>query len=469
MRTVLHWFRRDLRVRDNTALAHAAATAERVVPVFVLDDAILARGDTGAARVTFLLACVHELRATLRARGSDLVVARGDPVREIPRLARAVGAEAVHWNKDYEPYARGRDAAVADALRAGGIAAHAWKDQVLFEEREIVTASGGPFVVFTPYTRAWLARRPAAPIEDAALPPLPDSPALVSSPLPNPADLGFTTDAALPPAGESAALERLEAFQRKGLARYAAARDRPALDGTSRLSPYLKLGVLSIRVARAAATGRSAGARTWIKELAWRDFYTQLLFHHPNVEHEAFRPELRRLEWENDRGRFDAWCRGETGYPIVDAAMRQLRATAWMHNRARMIVASFLTKDLLVDWRWGERWFMDHLVDGDLASNNGGWQWAASTGTDAQPWFRIFNPTLQGEKLDPDGAYVRRWLPELARVPPRWIHCPWKLPDDVARDNDVVLGRTYPVRIVIHEEQRPKALALYQAALQRQR
>jgi deoxyribodipyrimidine photo-lyase len=225
------------------------------------------------------------------------------------------------------------------------------------------------------------------------------------------------------------------------------------------LSPYLRFGAVSIRSVHAATLGRSTGAKTFTTELIWRDFYQQLLFHHPNVEREAFKPAFRSLAWENDRRLFAAWQRGETGYPIVDAAMRQLRATGWMHNRCRMIVASFLTKDLLIDWRWGERHFMRELVDGDLAANNGGWQWAASTGTDAQPWFRIFNPTSQGERFDPDGAYVRQWVPELQDVPKRWIHQPWEAPDAGSGG----LHRRYPERIVVHAERRLRALAMYGA------
>jgi deoxyribodipyrimidine photo-lyase len=469
-RTTLHWFRRDLRVRDNTALARAATDGERVVPVFVLDDAVLARDDTGAARVAFLVGCLRELADTLAAAGSRLVVVRGDPARQLPRLAQACGAAAVHWNKDYEPFARGRDARVAEALAASGIAAHQWKDHVLFEEREILNGSGRPFTVFTPYARVWASRKPPMPLRRLRLAPFPSESRLDSLPIPSAHELGFATAATLPPAGESAALRRLRDFVARDLATYAHARNVPACAATSGLSPYLRVGAVSVRAAYAAAArAGGSGARTWVGELAWRDFYYQILFHHPNVEHEAFQPEYRGLPFENDRARFEAWCAGATGYPIVDAAMRQLRTVAWMHNRARMIVASFLAKDLLVDWRWGERWFMQHLVDGDLAANNGGWQWSASTGTDAQPYFRIFNPTTQGEKIDPDGDYVRRWVPELSAVPARWIHRPWDLPPAEAERAGVRLGSTYPARIVVHEEQRPKALAMYEAARQARR
>lgn len=458
MTTVIHWFRRDLRRRDNTALARAAAEGERLLPIFVLDDAILARRDTGATRVRFLLDCLRALADDLAAHGSRLTVLRGDPARVLVDVAHAVGAAAVHWNKDYEPYARGRDARVAEALAAAGVAARPWKDQVLFEEREILTAAGRPFTVFTPYARAWRTRKPAPPRGVPRLPPAPRAALAAATPIPTADTLGFASTASFPAAGEAAARARLRAFVDERLTDYAERRDYPGRAGTSGLSPDLKLGTVSIRDVYTATEGHGAGARTFVSELAWRDFYQQLLFHHPNVERQAFRPEMRGLAWENDRALFRAWQAGETGYPIVDAAMRQLRGSGWMHNRARMIVASFLTKDLLVDWRWGERHFMRELVDGDLAANNGGWQWAASTGTDAQPWFRIFNPTAQGERFDPDGAYVRRWVPELADVPARWIHRPWDLPASERR-----VAARYPERIVRHEERRPLALALYGA------
>jgi len=461
--TTIHWFRRDLRLADNTALRHAATAGERLVPVFVLDDAILARRDTGAARVRFLLENLHALAAGLAARGSRLIVVRDDPAVVLPRVARAVGATAVHWNMDYEPYARARDVRVAEALAAAGIRALAWKDQVLFEENEILTGTRRPFTVFTPYARAWRAQKAAGPKEAPPLPPPPDLAGVASTGLPAPSDLGFASAANLPEAGEAAALARLRTFVDRDLHDYERRRNLPGERGTSGLSPYLRFGVVSVRTVHAATAGRSLGARTFTTELIWRDFYQQLLFHHPNVERQAFKPALRTLAWENDRGLFAAWQRGETGFPIVDAAMRQLRATGWMHNRCRMVVASFLTKDLLIDWRWGERHFMRELVDGDLAANNGGWQWAASTGTDAQPWFRIFNPTSQGEKFDPDGAYVRRWVPELAAVPNRWIHQPWALGAPEAAKAGLVLGKTYPERIVLHEERRPRALAMYGA------
>lgn len=463
MNTTIHWFRRDLRLRDNTALLRAAAEGERVVPLFVLDDAILARRDTGAARVRFLLGCLHELAAGLAERGSRLIVLRGDPVTEVVRVARAVGATTVHWNKDYEPYARARDARVVETLTAAGIKAFQWKDQVLFEEREILTTEGRPYTVFTPYSRAWRTRKPTAPAGLPRLPPLAADVALPTTPLPSAEELGFATEADLPPPGEAAAHARLKRFAADRLADYADARNRPAEPGTSQLSPYLRFGAISVRSVYAATTGRGLGAKTFTSELIWRDFYQQILFHHPNVEREAFRSPMRGLGWENDRGLFAAWQNGETGYPIVDAAMRQLRAVGWMHNRCRMIVASFLTKDLLIDWRWGERHFMRELVDGDLAANNGGWQWAASTGTDSQPWFRIFNPVAQGEKFDPEGAYVRRWVPELRDVPARFVHRPWDLTPLEAAGAGLTLGTTYPERVVLHEERRPRALAMYGA------
>jgi deoxyribodipyrimidine photo-lyase len=363
----------------------------------VLDDAILARRDTGGARVRFMLGCLQALAEALAAKGSRLIVVRGDPAQELVRVARASGATTVHWNKDYEPYARGRDTRVSEALAAAGIRAQAWKDQVLFEESEILTQQRRPFTVFTPYARVWRTQKPAAPGGMPRLPPLPEILDLPTVPLPDAAALGFTSDATLPPPGEAAAHARLRHFAKHDLAGYAERRD----SRTAPAPPASRLLSASARSRSVRSTRRPPAAApapvSSPPRLAWRDFYQQILFHHPNVERQAFKPSMRALAWENDRGLFAAWQRGETGYPIVDAAMRQLRATGWMHNRCRMIVASFLTKDLLIDWRWGERHFMRELVDGDLAANNGGWQWAASTGTDAQPWFRI-QPDLTGER-----------------------------------------------------------------------
>jgi deoxyribodipyrimidine photo-lyase len=356
-------------------------------------------------------------------RAPRLVVVRGDPIEAL-RAWHAPPGERGPLEQGLRALRTRRDARVTDALAADGIRPTLARIRSSSRRTRILTSARKPFTVFTPYARVWRMQKATPAARTRASPPLPDDLDVATIPLPDADALGFASDVTLPKPGEAAARARLRAFAATDLPDYEQRRDFPGQPGTSGLSPYLRFGVVSARTVHAATAGRSLSARAFTTELIWRDFYQQLLFHHPNLERQAFRPALRALPWENDRGLFAAWQRGETGFPIVDAAMRQLRATGWMHNRCRMIVASFLTKDLLVDWRWGERHFMRELLDGDLAANNGGWQWAASTGTDAQPWFRIFNPTTQGERFDPDGAYVRQWVPELRDVPTRWIHQP---------------------------------------------
>lgn len=462
----IFWFRSDLRLRDNRGLAALAARAEALTPVFVLDSALLASERTGGPRVRFLLDCLGRLADTLEERGSRLVVRRGDPEREIPRLARELRADRVVWNRDYSPFARRRDARVGDALSRLGVDVVTCKDRVVYESAEIQSTSGRPYAVYSPYRKAWRGRwdrDPELPERAPRLPP--PIPGAKGEGIPAAADLGFSAGGAeIPTGGEAAARRRLHTFLDGGVAQYSRRRDRPAVDGTSRLSPYLRFGVISPRecVAAALARGREEraarrGADTWVDELVWRDFYAAILAEHPRVATESYRRELAGLRWEEDEEGFQAWCEGRTGYPIVDAGMRQLAATGWMHNRARMIVASFLTKDLLIDWRRGEAFFYRALVDGDPASNNGGWQWSASTGTDAQPWFRIFNPVAQGRRFDPEGAYVRRFVPELEGVPDSHVHRPWELP---AAERPAA----YPPPVVDHAERRRLALERFREA-----
>jgi deoxyribodipyrimidine photo-lyase len=481
MAPLIHWFRRDLRLGDNRALAAAArASGGAVVPLFILDDEILEGRWASPARTAFLLATLRALDEALRARGSRLVVRRGEPLRELLAAARECGARGVYWNRDYTPYAVQRDGAVKAALREAGLEALSFKDAVIFELLEVATQEGRPYTVYTPYARRWrqLLGEGEAEVSEAPRLAVPERwPAGVA--LPVEAELEGRAGHELSPAGEGEALRRLGRFadlrRAQSIGRYAEGRELPGVDGTSRLSPYLRLGALSPRqclraiaecraklVARGeGAAGAHAGISAWEGELIWRDFYVQVLYHHPHVLRGAFRAEYDRLEWENDEGLFAAWAEGRTGYPLVDAAMRQLRAEGWMHNRARMVVASFLTKDLLIDWRWGERHFMRLLLDGDPAANNGGWQWAAGTGTDAQPYFRIFNPASQGKKFDPEGAYVRRYVPELANVPNRYVHEPHLMGPAEQLRADVQVGRDYPRPIVDHKVQRQRALELY--------
>ena len=463
MKRVLHWFRRDLRLSDNTALFQACRQAQHVIPVFILEDAFRTGPDVGAGRLAFLLRSLDELRKNLRALGSDLILRHGKSESVIPLLARELKAEAVFSNTRYEPYAQRRDSRVFNALNEIGIGCETFKDAVVWHEQEVLTLAGKPFTVFTPYSKAWKARPipPPYPAVDAARLKLPEP--IRSDPLPlDPAELGFPCTQTIPEAGEAAAARVLQDFLRKKIFAYAEGRNRADLAGTSELSPHLRAGTIGIRTvvaqlaaARSSVSGvpsASASCDTFLSELIWREFYLQVLHNYPHVTRGAFRPEYDRLAWSDNEGHFRAWCEGRTGYPIVDAAMRCLNATGGMHNRLRMIVAMFLTKDLMIHWQRGERYFMQQLVDGDMAANNGGWQWSAGTGTDAAPYFRIFNPTTQGTKCDPHGAFVRRWIPELAALPDDSIHEPWKEP---------LLAAKYPPRIVLHEEQRLKTLAMF--------
>jgi deoxyribodipyrimidine photo-lyase len=466
MPTALVWFRRDLRVCDHAALHHALKAHSRVHCVFVFDTTILDLLPRRDRRVEFILRAVEEVAAALRKMGGELIVLHGDPVVEIPRLAAELGVEAVYVNRDYEPAAVARDAEVKRRIASAEF--FDFKDQVIFDRGEVMTQGGTPFSVFTPYKNAWRKKLDpehlyAWPIEDYA--------AHLASPrdagqLPALHQLGFeeTDLGKLPlPAGMSGAQTLFRHFIER-IDDYAVHRDFPAVNGTSYLSAHLRFGTISIRQLAAYAHAHAGrGAETWLAELIWRDFYHAILWHHPRVATQCFKPAFDALRWEVAPNLFDAWCAGRSGYPLVDAAMRQLTASGFMHNRLRMVTASFLTKDLGLDWRQGEAWFAEKLLDFDLAANNGGWQWAASTGCDAQPWFRIFNPVKQSEKFDPDGRFIRRYVPELARVPPRFIHAPWKMNAAEQAACGVRIGRDYPVPVVDHASARTTTLARFQA------
>ncbi len=465
MTTTVVWFRRDLRVHDHPALRRAEEAGDALAPLFVVDDRLLTGSRRSPNRAWFMAGSVAALAAELAERGAPLMILRGDPRELVPRFATTLGARRVVVSRDYAPYGRARDDAVRRGLEAGGIAFEAGRGLLVHEPEGVRTAAGGGFSVFGPFSRAWAAldRRPVveAPARLAAA----DVGAVTSAFEPLTIEAAFgdpapTADRALLlEPGERAARTRLDRWAGSDrLDAYVGDRDRLDRDGTSRLSQDLRWGLLSpVEVAERCA-GESAGRRRYVAEIAWRDFYVHLLFREPRVARESFRTEFDALPWDSDPARIEAWKEGRTGYPVVDAAMRQLRATGWIHNRARMIAASFLTKHLLADWRVGEAHFMEHLVDGDPASNNGGWQWAASTGTDPQPYFRIFNPTLQGERHDPDGDYVRRWVPELAGVARDRIHRP-----DPSRS----ATSGYPPPVVDHGEARARALAAYRGAARR--
>ena len=460
MDTALIWFRRDLRVNDNAALHAALKAARRVHAVFVFDTDILDElKDRADRRVEFIWHSVAALKTALEARGGTLHVLHGSARSLIPRIAARLDAGAVFAGRDYEPFAKTRDAAVAETLQAAGRTLHLVKDHVMFELDEVLTAAGKPYHVFMPYKRAWLgklsdfflAAYPVARYLDRLAPgKIVDMPAL--------ADLGFHSGSLdhrrIPPG--TAGAEALLADFRQRISRYKDTRDFPGIKGPSYLSVHLRFGTISIReLARLAWLYGGEGAQTWLSELIWRDFYQMLLARYPHTATQAFQSRFDRLAWPNPDGHFDAWREARTGYPIVDAAMRQLNQTGYMHNRLRMIAASFLVKDLHVDWRLGERYFAEKLIDYDLAANVGGWQWSAGVGTDAQPWFRIFNPVTQSENFDPEGRFIRRYLPELAGVPDKLIHAPWKY----------AAGRLdYPPPVVDHARVRAITLELFKSA-----
>lgn len=443
MKTAIHWFRADLRLADNTALHTACRDADVVVPIFIFDPQILKASDTGAPIVGFMLDCLEALEKDVRAAGGKLTFRHGDIVKEMRAVLKATKATDLYYNRDYEPYARERDAAVEKLARSMGVEVHSFKDGVIHEPGEILKGDGTPYKVFTAYSHGWRSKAMPAVLPKAKFPRSMGFMYPAGIALPTARRLGFKIEITLPPAGEGAGLKRLAEFAKGDLLQYAKQRDYPALGATSRLSPHIRLGTISPRtvlvaVNKAAKKHPAAHKHTstFVTELIWRDFYRQILWHFPHVATSAFKEQYNDLKWENNERLFKAWCEGRTGYPIVDAGMRQLNTIGWMHNRVRMIVAAFLTKDLLISWQWGERYFMQKLLDADLASNNGGWQWSASTGTDAQPYFRIFNPTSQAKKFDPEGVYIQKYVPEA---------------DTLA----------YPGPIVDHARQRVKALALF--------
>ncbi|PKO54070.1 MAG: deoxyribodipyrimidine photolyase [Betaproteobacteria bacterium HGW-Betaproteobacteria-21] len=474
MRTALVWFRRDLRHFDHAALHHALRNAQRVYCVFVFDrdilDALPGRKDR---RVEFIRHSVSELDDALDAlsrtaggAGAGLLVRHGRAVEVIPQLAREVGVDQVLANRDYEPAAIERDSRVAQALADQGIGFVDFKDQVIFERDEVLTQVGKPFSVFTPYKNAWLKKLDAFfvsayPVEKYATR---LAPRLAGEGVPDLAALGFEASNLAElrmPLGMSGGRALFDDFRGR-IDRYKRTRDFPAVKGVSYLSAHLRFGTVSVRELAAAAWQHGGeGAETWLNELVWRDFYHMILWHHPRVVGAAFKPEFERVQWDDAPELFAAWCEARTGYPLVDAAMRQLNQTGYMHNRLRMVVASFLTKDLGIDWRLGERYFADQLIDFDLAANNGGWQWAASTGCDAQPWFRIFNPVTQSERFDPEGRFIRRYLPELEAVPDKFIHAPWTMGGIDQAAARVRIGFDYPGPVVDHALARERTLARF--------
>ncbi|WP_232702008.1 cryptochrome/photolyase family protein [Halobacterium wangiae] len=460
----LFWHRRDLRTADNVGLA-AAADAGDVVPVFCFDDVVLEHA--APSRVAFMLDALAALRDRYRELGGDLLVRHGDPSAVIPDLAREFGADHVVWNHDYSGLAHERDEAVRAALDEQATTHEQFHDAVLHEPGAIRTNAGDPYSVYTYFWKKWRDREKDDPAPEPEAGTIAD---VAGDSLPDADALGFADpDAELPAAGTAAARERLEAFCERDVFRYEDARDYPAEGATSRLSADLKFGTLGVRelyerteaaLAEADGEDERESVREFQGQLAWREFYAQVLQFNPDVVTENFKEYEQPIEWRDDPAELRAWKAGETGYPIVDAGMRQLRTEAYVHNRVRMIVAAFLTKDLLVDWREGYAHFREHLVDHDTANDNGGWQWAASTGTDAQPYFRVFNPTTQGERYDPDAAYITEYVPELRDVPAAKIHA-WA---DLSPEERADVAPDYPDPIVDHAERREEAIATFERA-----
>ena len=486
MQKALVWLRRDLRLYDNAALHHALKECSQVWLTFIFDTDILdplhiaakdskVDGDlTHDRRVDFIWQGLKQIDDELRARGGGLIVRVGKPTELIPKIAKELGVNIVYTNHDYEPSAIARDLQVQKDLEKQGIQFESFKDQVIFEKKEILTNSNTVFSVFTPYKNSWLKN-----LQEKDLAPYPcNAKSGQFAPIPKKMDLAFPTlesmgfcptgiEAYLPP-GSKGGQDFLEDFLHR-IDQYQVGRDFPAIKGVSYLSTHLRFGMLSIRGLAREAHRRmlngSMGATIWLSELIWRDFYFMILANHPRLaEGKSFKPDYDNIAWEsgsNAKKLFAAWCEGRTGYPLVDAAMHQLNQTGYMHNRLRMVVASFLTKDLGIDWRWGEAYFAQHLNDFELSSNNGGWQWASSSGCDAQPYFRIFNPITQSEKFDPEGKFIRRYLPQLQKLSNKSIHAPWRAGQIELEVAGLHMGKDYPRPIVDHDEARKKTLVRY--------
>jgi deoxyribodipyrimidine photo-lyase len=463
METAIWWIRRDLRLTDNPALQQALESSAQVIPLFILDDSLLQAKATGEHRHSFLIHSLEALDKDLRELGSRLILRRGEPFEVLSSLIDDQPIQAIFAQADISPYARQRDRRITINLPLSLVGSSA-----IHPPDRVLKGDGNPYTVFTPYSRVW--RKEPLVSQSSEKPRRISTPETLES-VPAPTPTHRPGD--LFPAGEAQARKRLERFTtgpQAPIYQYEAYRNRLDMDGTSILSAYLRFGIISpqkcfetaLEARDKAPSDEARGSvDTWLNELAWRDFFMSILYHFPTALNGNLRPRWDSFPWKNDAETFNHWIAGQTGYPLIDAAMRQLTQTGWMHNRARMITASFLTKDLLIDWRWGEGWFRQQLIDGDPAANNGGWQWVAGTGLDAAPYFRIFNPITQSKKFDPVGIMIRRWVPELEKVPDSYIHEPWRMPQDVQRRAHCRIGVDYPHPIVDHAWARKRALALY--------
>jgi deoxyribodipyrimidine photo-lyase len=462
------WFRNDLRLADHPALNAAARSGAPIIALYVLDDVNAGDWRMGSASRWWLHHSLAALAADLAKLGVPLILRRGGAQFVIEELVSATGAGAVYWNRLYEPWAMRRDSEIKAQLRARGVTAESFNGSLLFEPTTLRTKAGDPFRVFTPFWRACLAAEPPAPPLPAPkklnAAPAPQSDALDDwKLLPTKPDWAGGMRAAWRP-GEKAAMARLKEFAQTDIKNYKLVRDFMARSGVSRLSPYLHFGEVSARQCWVVINEKpSDGGAAFLREIGWREFCHHLLVVNPDMPERALDDRFADFPWRNDPAGLRAWQKGQTGYPLVDAAMRELWQTGYQHNRARMVTASFLVKHLLIPWQEGERWFWDTLLDADLANNSGGWQWVAGCGADAAPYFRVFNPVLQGEKFDPEGEYVRRYVPELAKLDARYIHRPWEAPAEVLKAAGITLGKTYPKPIVDHAKARERALAAYAA------
>ncbi len=453
----LFWFRKDLRLYDNKAFSNCVAEKEQILPIYIVEDNCLDSSTISQPRMKFLFACLERLEDQLNQYKSNLYLFMGNPQTIIKKICREVNVGALYFNRNYEPTEIKRDREIWNYCQANKIQCKSFKDLLLHERGEILKNDKKPYTVFSYYFKKWIDLK-KEPVEIVKPFKTATFTALDYDSIPRTSDVY-----------ELKPEEELELFLKRKIKGYDMNRDYPFMEGTSRLSAYLRTGLLSIRQVYHAAemllegvNDKSIkGIETFIKQLAWRDFYYQILYYFPYVENGAFIKKFNGLKWENDKGLYERWCDGTTGVPIVDAGMRQLNREGWMHNRLRMITASFLTKDLLIDWRWGETYFKQKLIDYDLPLNNGGWQWCASTGTDSQPYFRIFNPYTQSSKFDPDGKFIKKYVPELKNVKVNYIHEPYKMSQKAQEESNCILNKDYPLPIVIHSLQRNKALELY--------
>ena len=457
MKRVLHWFRRDLRVSDNTALYHACSEAEEVIPVYILSTWKGNHPWTGPNRQQFLCGCLASLSKNLEALGGRLILRAGDPVQELAKLVRETHAEAVFFNRGTDPYSLEVQRQLEQVCQRLAINIFGCKDVTIFEPHEVLAKDGRPFRVFTPYAKAWLQLEKPAPLPK--IPKLYTPSTIASLPLPTLAYWGLTSETKIIEPGEKAAQNRLKNFLNGPLLVYKNKRDFPGESATSRLSQDLRFGTLSPRTIffRCLEAGKQASATvrqsisSYVNELIWREFYMQILAHFPQVLDSDFNDQFPGMAWDDNESAFRRWCEGNTGFPIVDAGMRELNQTGFMHNRARMIVAMFLTKDLHIHWRKGEQYFLQKLIDGDIAANNGGWQWSAGTGADAAPYFRIQNPWTQTRAYDPDGRYIKTWVHELRDLDPAKLSNPSGEP----------ITKDYPPPMVDHAKERIKAMELF--------